>query len=214
MTTPNVQNFEDGDSDEEDFPPGWHIVRTEDNLEYFWNEETGETSWDPPTIRSTTNKADSPLRSPLPNENITLTNRIEIVPEELIRKEGPFSYKAKKDFGGIEPKKQHSWHSAWAVVCVGYFIMYKDDPAKLKKKEKVILPIQVLTLEQIVIKKEAKDAGRKNLISIQSRSGAVYLLQPQNENDVNDWISTITDCTKENSTVAEVENGNVCLYSA
>jgi hypothetical protein len=73
-----------------------------------------------------------------------------------------------------------------------------------QKSDKAILPLQVIKLEGVSIKKEIKDAGRKNLISVQSRSGAIYLIQPANENDVNDWLSSLTDCTRENSTAAEV----------
>ncbi|KAJ3000573.1 hypothetical protein HDV02_004868 [Globomyces sp. JEL0801] len=146
-----------------------------------------------------------------PSESMMLNNEdhIEIVPAELIRKEGPISYKMKKEFGGLEPKKSHSWHSTWAIICVGYMVFYKDDPVKLKKKssDKPILPVYVLKLETVNIKKEPKDGSRKNLISVQSRSGAILLLQPAAENELNEWYSCINDSTKENSTSAEHENG-------
>jgi hypothetical protein len=50
-------------------------------------------------------------------------------------------------------------------------------------------------------------AGKKNVISVQTKSGAVYLFHPPNEGDVNEWQSTISDSARENSTTAEYENG-------
>ncbi|KAJ3366281.1 Rho GTPase-activating protein 15 [Kappamyces sp. JEL0680] len=204
--------------DEEGIPEGWHIVKTTDNVVYYWNEVTDETSWSPPPGYNPKNAktpgSETPLPTPSISETPALAKRIEVVPEELIRREGPMSYKIKRDFGGLEPKKAHSWHSAWAVVCVGYLILYKDEPAKLKKKS-VALPLQVVNLEGVVLRKEAKDGNRKNLFSIQSRSGAVTFLQPPNESEVNDWISIVGDSTKENSTAAEYENGRRrCMLTA
>ncbi|KAJ3305747.1 hypothetical protein HDV03_001155 [Kappamyces sp. JEL0829] len=202
--------------DEEGIPEGWHIVKTTDNVVYYWNEVTDETSWSPPPGYNPKNAktpgSETPLPTPSISETPALAKRIEVVPEELIRREGPMSYKIKRDFGGLEPKKAHSWHSAWAVVCVGYLILYKDEPAKLKKKS-VALPLQVVNLEGVVLRKEAKDGNRKNLFSIQSRSGAVTFLQPPNESEVNDWISIVGDSTKENSTAAEYENVQNKLFA-
>ena len=74
--------------------------------------------------------------------------------------------------------------------------------------------MQVVLLDGISIKKEPKEcnlynnqAGKKNVISVQTKSGAVYLFHPPNEADVNEWQSTINDSAKENSTAAEYENG-------
>lgn len=132
------------------------------------------------------------------------------------------SYKIKKEFGGksrcqnlnsnnlilvisgIEPKKAHSWHKTWAIVCVGYLVLYKEEPAKLLKKKSSCLPVQVINLENITFKKEAKESSKKNFISLESKSGAIFFLSPSNESEVNDWIATISDSTRENSTAAEV----------
>jgi hypothetical protein len=81
---------------------------------------------------------ESPVRSPMVME-ASAAEHIELVPEELIRREGSLSYKIKKEFGGVEPKKQHSWHSSWGIVCVGYLVLYKDEPAKLKKVQGCLL---------------------------------------------------------------------------
>lgn len=134
-----------------------------------------------------------------------ITDHIESVPAELIRREGAVSYRVKKDFGGLEPSKQHSWHSGWAILCVGYLIVYKTEPTKLKKKlDKIVLPIQVLNLEAVIIKRELKDVGRKNVITIQSRSGAVIVIHPLIETEVAEWFAGISDATREASTPAEV----------
>ena len=72
------------------------------------------------------------------------------------------------------------------------------------KKKSSCLPVQVINLESITIKKEAKESSKKNFISLESKSGAIFFLSPSNESEVNDWIATISDSTRENSTAAEV----------
>jgi hypothetical protein len=115
---------------------GWHIVTTDTGQVYYWNEDTGETAWNLPN--GGTNGTE-PSNLPLTNGNLkersleVVTEHIEVVPAELIRKEGCLTYKIKKDFGRIEPKRSHSWHTGWGVICVGFLIFYKDEPAKLRK---------------------------------------------------------------------------------
>ena len=105
---------------------------------------------------------------------------------------------------GIEPKKAQYWHKTWGIVCVGYLVLYKEEPAKLLKKKSTCLPVQVINLESIFIKKESKESSKKSFISLVTKYGAVFYLTPNNETEVNDWIATITDSTRENSTAAEV----------
>jgi hypothetical protein len=64
---------------------------------------------------------------------ILIQDHIEVVPPELIRRDGALTYKIKKELGGIEPKKQHTWHHCWAITCVGFLVLYKEDPLKAKK---------------------------------------------------------------------------------
>jgi hypothetical protein len=124
---------------ESDAGTAWHVVTTETGQVYYWNEETGQTSWTPPDEfgevppdADITTPVNGEPSEPKPSLEI-VTDHIEIVPPELVRREGPLSYRVKKDFGGIEPKRAHSWHTAWGVICVGFLIFYKDEPAKLKK---------------------------------------------------------------------------------
>jgi hypothetical protein len=105
---------------------------------------------------------------------------------------------------GIEPKKAQYWHKTWGIVCVGYLVLYKEEPAKLLKKKSTCLPVQVINLESIFIKKESKESSKKSFISLETKYGAVFYLTPNNETEVNDWIATVTDSTRENSTAAEV----------
>jgi hypothetical protein len=69
------------------------------------------------------------------------------------------------------------------------------------------LPSHVVKLDLILIKKDAKEFSKKNLISIQSRSGALIYIQAPSDGEVNEWFSCINDATRENSTAAEYENG-------
>ncbi|KAH9269669.1 hypothetical protein BASA83_008330 [Batrachochytrium salamandrivorans] len=141
---------------------------------------------------------------------------IEFVVPELIRREGWLAYKSKKEFGGVEPKKTHSWHNHWAIICVGFLIFYKDEPNRLKKRsdKQPVGPSLVVTLESITISRE-KDPNKKkqSVFNIQTRSGAVWALQPQNDSELNEWITTISEATREASTMAEYENVTAKLFS-
>jgi hypothetical protein len=130
-----------------------------------------------------------------------------LVPDELIRREGSMQFRIKKEVGGVEPKKQHSWHSGWAIICVGYLALYKDEPVKLKKRKKVVIPVHVVDLDGVSIRKEVKDGNRKNIFIIESRSGSVTLFQPALESEVNEWVSAVSECSKENSSAAEYDYG-------
>ncbi|KAJ8331602.1 hypothetical protein O5D80_000514 [Batrachochytrium dendrobatidis] len=152
-------------------------------------------------------------------ENLRITSalaQIETVVPELIRREGWLAYKSRKEFGGVDPKRTHSWHNHWAIVCVGFLIFYKDEPARLKKRSDKghIGPSLVVTLESITIARE-KDSNKKKqtVFTIQTRSGAVWALQPQNESEVNEWVTTISEATREASTAAEYENVTEKLFA-
>ena len=59
-------------------------------------------------------------------------SQIEYVPPEIIRLEGFINLKKVKEPGGKEPKKS-GWNTLWGIVCVGFLVLYKDEPAKLRK---------------------------------------------------------------------------------
>nr|KAJ3421756.1 hypothetical protein HK105_002400 [Polyrhizophydium stewartii] len=200
----------------------WNIVTTEDGQTYYWNSATGETSWDPPFGDTPGSSFDNlnlydegrpSVDAETKKEARTLA-RIEMVPPELIRKEGWLAYKARKEFGGVDPKRAHSWHNHWAIVCVGYLVFYKDEPSKLKKRsEKTpVVPSLVVTLDAITLNRE-KDPKKKPVFTLHTRSGAIWALQPQNESEVSEWMTTISEATKEASTAAEYENVMVKLFT-
>ncbi|KAL2916577.1 hypothetical protein HK105_204010 [Polyrhizophydium stewartii] len=199
----------------------WNIVTTEDGQTYYWNSATGETSWDPPFGDTPGSSFDNlnlydegrPSVDAETKKEAPLA-RIEMVPPELIRKEGWLAYKARKEFGGVDPKRAHSWHNHWAIVCVGYLVFYKDEPSKLKKRsEKTpVVPSLVVTLDAITLNRE-KDPKKKPVFTLHTRSGAIWALQPQNESEVSEWMTTISEATKEASTAAEYENVMVKLFT-
>jgi hypothetical protein len=61
-----------------------------------------------------------------------ITDVTNILPSELIKKEGPALFQRKHSFAGVGAKKG-SWTNAWCIVAVGILLLYKDDPSKTKK---------------------------------------------------------------------------------
>ncbi|KAJ1551152.1 Rho guanine nucleotide exchange factor 4 [Nowakowskiella sp. JEL0078] len=59
---------------------------------------------------------------------------IDLVPSELIRREGYLSVKGKKQ--NSNSGASGTWKSYWAVVCVGFLIFYKEQSSKLKVNHK------------------------------------------------------------------------------
>ncbi|RKO88748.1 hypothetical protein BDK51DRAFT_40640 [Blyttiomyces helicus] len=166
---------------------GWHTVTNSDGEVYYWNVNTGETSWESPlgdsgepddaelnedsdsaipretsvdSIASSeilggssqmvgasagslaalsnrtvhTSPSDMSLsKRPIDTDEDAIMFQIESVPPEIIRREGPLGLKARKAADGKEPKKYTSWQNLWAVVCVGFLIFFKEEPAKNKK---------------------------------------------------------------------------------
>lgn len=66
-------------------------------------------------------------------------DNIGCIPIELIKKEGFLGLKILKENGGQEPKKQHSNHNLFAILCIGFLIFYKEDITKAKKVRSFLL---------------------------------------------------------------------------
>ncbi len=43
----------------------WRLVTTEAGMSYYWNEENGETSWEPPNSQAKSASALTPLETPI-----------------------------------------------------------------------------------------------------------------------------------------------------
>ncbi|KAJ3055843.1 Rho GTPase-activating protein 27 [Rhizophlyctis rosea] len=142
-----------------------------------------------------------------------LASQIEYVPPEIIRLEGFISLKKVKEPGGKEPKKS-GWHSFWGIVCVGFLVLYKDEPAKLRKKSDKIYPILVIRLNCLILEQASKEqAKKKGAILMSLDDGSQWLVCPQNEGDVNGWMDTVKEASRDRSTVNEYENASSKLFS-
>jgi Rho GTPase-activating protein 12/27 len=58
----------------------------------------------------------------------------------------------------------------------------------------------------VLVKKDSKETSKKNVISVQSRSGALLLVQSPTEAEFTEWFSSISEATKENSSDSEYQN--------
>lgn len=61
-----------------------------------------------------------------------ITDVMNILPSELIKKEGQALFQRRHSFAEAGAKKG-SWTNAWCIVAVGTILLYKEDPSKTKK---------------------------------------------------------------------------------
>jgi PH domain len=94
------------------------------------------------------------------------------------------------------------------VLVTGHLLFYKEDPAKSKKKDK-LSPVFVVVLESITIKKDVKLLKAK-CFHLVSKNAAVWAIQGNSDNEIMEWMQVIPECTCENSTEFDVENGMCC----
>lgn len=135
--------------------------------------------------------------------------KIESVPPEIIRKEGMITIKQKAEAGGIE-KKNSSWDKMFCVLCVGYFLLWKEDPSKAKKPSRPALTIYLNTVEAEAIGKDI--TKKKAAICLTTDDDSQYYIIPPNENEMNDWIEGFCDNSRERSTRAEYENATNKIF--
>ncbi|KAJ3109449.1 Rho GTPase-activating protein 15 [Phlyctochytrium planicorne] len=236
---------EDGASDlqpeEGALEPPWRWTRDEEGQVYYWNEETGERSWDPPPGVSHVDVVplrhekeasnDSNARSYSQTVSLSggmasegednattdlagmdlIVSLVDNIPADLIRREGPIKRKLKREDDGREPRMTATWKSLYAVACVGFILFYKDAPSKVKKSSP---PLDIISLSNIVFEQVGKDTtSKKNafMISLHNGNGKQWLITPEGESNI--WIDTLKACSKERITPVEYESAVARLFA-
>ncbi|KAJ3135689.1 hypothetical protein HDU90_003764 [Geranomyces variabilis] len=128
--------------------------------------------------------------------------RIEGVPETIIRREAYLLTK-KKHHGAGSKKPASSWAQYWAVLCVGFLFLFKDQSTKTSTKK----PVHVIRLDSVRVEEVGKDTTKKKgAFRMELDQGAVWLIQPGKEGEMWEWMDAIREASREKSTSAEYEN--------
>ncbi|KAI9092695.1 Rho GTPase activation protein [Phlyctochytrium arcticum] len=168
---------------------------------------------------------------PADAETMAFSN-ITSVPPEIIRREGWLAAKLKSRESAsnnalnasgpgnapLSPvasskvsKRLESWRTMWTVLCVGFLIFFKEDPAKSKRACK---PVRVIHLNKVTLEAVGKShTKKKNAFSLVPDRGATWLLQPNTESEVFDWMDAIKEASRERSTANEYENSSSKLLA-
>ncbi|KAI8920163.1 Rho GTPase activation protein, partial [Powellomyces hirtus] len=201
----------------------WELVENSEGHEYYWNTKTGETSWTspfgtneaalipellssgppPPPPLPPVMKFPPPMSGAVPNDpELAALSRIESVPESIIRREGYLLTK-KKSHGLASKKQSSSWVQHWAVLCVGFLFLFKDQATKTSTKR----PLHVLRLDVVSVDEVGKEmTKKKGAFRLELEPGVVWLLQPGKEGEMWEWMDSVKEASRQKSTTPEYEN--------
>ncbi|KAJ3219375.1 Rho GTPase-activating protein 15 [Dinochytrium kinnereticum] len=229
--------------------PPWRWAKDDEGQIYYWNEETGERSWDPPAgykqdghgeviIDTSFHRGhekelstDSNARSfthtitgggaseieEAPTPTISLAGMdlslslVDMIPNDLIRREGPVRRKLKREDDGREPRITATWKSLYAVSCVGFIIFFREAPSKSRKS---LPPVDIIPLSNVILEIVGKDTtSKKNafMMTLESGIGRQWLIAP--DSDPNQWIETLKASSRDRITPVEYENAVARLFS-
>ncbi|KAJ3179713.1 Rho GTPase-activating protein 9 [Gaertneriomyces sp. JEL0708] len=175
------------------------------------SSESQSTCADDGSTQVSPTMKDSPGHSPIDEDGILQT--LECVPPEIIRREGWLLMKSKAP--NAKEAKKGSWTQYWVVICVGFFIAFKEEPAKNKRRfDRLNTPAHVIRLNCINIDAVGKDqTKKKNAFCLATDGGETWLLQPVREAEIHEWMDTIKEASRERSTTNEYEYASSRLFS-
>ncbi|KAJ3327002.1 Rho GTPase-activating protein 27 [Blyttiomyces sp. JEL0837] len=183
---------------------GWKPVTDNEGRVYYWHEESDRTSWDIPTGA---HEGSHSLSTTLADLDVS---QFDVIPPELIRKEGPLKKKSKKDDGSKESRLTSTWKSGYGIVCPGFFVLFKDAPNP--KAKKTLVPSDIIPLENILVEGAGKDqTSKKNAFMINESNGKQWLFVPDSESS--GWVDVIRDACKEKLTPVEYEDAVNRIFS-
>ncbi|KAJ3179645.1 hypothetical protein HDU87_002851 [Geranomyces variabilis] len=154
-----------------------------------------------PPVMKFPSASETGVSAALDSELLAL-GRIESVPETIIRREAYLLTK-KKHHGAGSKKPASSWAQYWAVLCVGFLFLFKDQSTKTSTKK----PVHVIRLDSVRVDEVGKDTTKKKgAFRMELDQGAVWLIQPGKEGEMWEWMDAIREASREKSTSAEYEN--------
>ncbi|KAI8854525.1 hypothetical protein BC829DRAFT_439219 [Chytridium lagenaria] len=200
----------------------WRWAKDDEGQIYYWNEDTGERTWDPPPGYGTPIGSDTEYRrgheKQLSNESAAISfsttapkgddetaslslagldlnlSLVDPIPSDLVRKEGPVRRKLKREDDMREPRITATWKSMYAMVCVGFIVFLKDAPAKSR-----------------AVGKDTTSKKNAFMITLDNGTGRQWLIAP--DSDASQWIDVLRSCSRDRITLAEYENAVSRMFS-
>ncbi|KAI9486486.1 MAG: hypothetical protein EXX96DRAFT_44094 [Benjaminiella poitrasii] len=198
IITPPVQGFT-----ESPLPQGWEHAYDQDGTIYYFNESTGESRWDRPSLSATASQNETIPIIPQREESNSVDTLLQVLrPEELqklefdklqpewIRHKGYIQMKmiSGKEDGG----KLSSWKVYYAVLSNGFLLLYKEGHAKSKKSSRTHVPVGSFDLESCTIDPAGKqDTKRKHVFIISTPKKVKLYVQTTSDKEFSAWLDAI-----------------------
>ncbi|KAI8825714.1 uncharacterized protein EV422DRAFT_137805 [Fimicolochytrium jonesii] len=158
----------------------------------------------PPPPPPVMNFPATPVDSSSDPELLSLA-KLEGVPPEIIRREGYLFTKLKKQAPSKNSLKKTggSWTQHWAILCVGFLFLFKDQAGKTTQRK----PLHIIKIDYVTVEEVGKElTKKKGAFSVATENGAVWLINPSRDGEMHEWMDAITEASRERSTAAEYEN--------
>ncbi|TPX36326.1 hypothetical protein SmJEL517_g01634 [Synchytrium microbalum] len=240
VLTPDGRIDGDNPFDDDDPPPGaepvWKQVKSPNGDTYYWNVNTGETTWKAPPQNeildegpavyeadssSSNNLARVESRNTLRSSFFGWETDMNIEPaisglSIMMDQFDSIPPELIRREGGLGKKlkkvvggKEPRSQQSWRTywgVVCIGWLVLYKDPPNKKKPEKVS-PVDIIPLVEVTIESAGKDqTKKKNAFALSITGGAQWLLLPSNESEASKWIQTIKDSAKEFCTEDEYDS--------
>ncbi|KAI8997100.1 hypothetical protein BDB01DRAFT_769830 [Pilobolus umbonatus] len=201
--TPDTNNEQDipptEETDQSDdrlaspLPSGWEYAYDDDGTIYYFNESTGESSWEMPPEDINKDKP-SELESIGFIQGLTPSDlkRLEFdqLQSEWIRFKGYIQMKMISENEDVG--KLSSWKSFYAILSNGFLLLYKEGHVKSKKPSRTHVPVGSFDLEACKIDPASKTVTRrKNVFIISTPKKVKIFIQALNEKEFSAWLDAI-----------------------
>ncbi|KAI8064244.1 hypothetical protein BC940DRAFT_306513 [Gongronella butleri] len=197
--------------------PGWAHAFDDQGTIYYFNEQSGESSWEAPTQpekdKETTAASQShPSLTPKAISTANATHTpvtpaddldfdFALDPQAMKKLSLDRLEKDARQQGFVQMKmvshdsgKLSSWKVYYGVLVHGYFLLYKEAHVKNRKKMTTLPPVGSFDLGLCQIQPAGKqDTKRKHcfLVSLPPPKKITLYVQPANENDYAAWTDAI-----------------------
>ncbi|ORX46776.1 RhoGAP-domain-containing protein [Hesseltinella vesiculosa] len=189
---------------------GWSHAYDNEGTIYYFNEQTGESSWDPPVSKRSTSLPSEPTDSiisppaapfrPSGSDDLDF-GFMQLDPQAMKKLSLDQLDREARHQGFVQMKmvsedngKLSSWKMYYGVLVHGYLLLYKEAHVKNRKKMATLPPVGSFDLGPCQIQPAAKqDTKRKHslLITLPPPKKITLYIQAANDKDYAIWTDAI-----------------------